>query len=323
MALRVAVVGVRGVGKFHAQWLAKEGCEVIAFVASRPETLPQNEAALKAVVPHFSGRGYADLRAMLEVERPDAVSICSPHALHATHSLEALTNGAHVLCEKPLVWLGVERLEETLAQTYDLAKTAARLGKVLAVNTQYVAAVLHLHQLWQEHGLSETPQRLTLVMEAKVRDRDTSGVDLWVDLAPHPVSLLLALFPEAQLVTDSIIFEEGNDWLAAHFQVQLPQASFPATIFVRRHSGPLERSITWDDFKVRFEPFVGEDGIYRIALCWGDEKRVVDDFMQVSIRQFLRAVSGEGQPLCEATTAVRQMEWLVALVRQYLSARRR
>ena len=323
MAVRVAVVGVRGVVKFHAQWFAREGCEVVAFVASRPETLPQNEAALKALVPHFSGRGYTELRQMLVSERPDAVSVCSPHALHAAHALEALTNGAHVLCEKPLVWLGTERLEEALAQTSALVEAATNLGKVLAVNTQYVAAIPALRQLWRERSLPEVPERLTLVMEAKVRERDTSGVDLWVDLAPHPLSLLLALFPDAQLEPDSVVFEEGSDWLTAHFQVHLRPASLRTTISVRRHSGPLERSIAWDDFKVRFEPFVGEDGVYRICLCWDNERALVDDFMQVSIRRFVGALTGVDQPLCDASMAARQMEWLVALVREYLAMKRR
>lgn len=56
MALRVAVIGVRGVGKFHAQWFAHEGAQVVAFVASRPETLHANETALRQVVPDFAGR---------------------------------------------------------------------------------------------------------------------------------------------------------------------------------------------------------------------------------------------------------------------------
>jgi len=55
MALRVAVIGVRGVGKFHAQWFAHEGAQVVAFVASSPETLNANETALRQVVPDFLG----------------------------------------------------------------------------------------------------------------------------------------------------------------------------------------------------------------------------------------------------------------------------
>jgi hypothetical protein len=67
---------------------------------------------------------------------------------------------------------------------------------------------------------------------------------------------------------------------------------------------------------------VGEDGIYRIRIKWDKGERIVEDFMQVSIRRFVKAVLGEGTPLCDAETAMKQMEWLIALVRKYLTMRR-
>lgn len=45
---------------------------------------------------------YTDYREMLEAERPDVVSVCTPNALHAQMAIAALERGAHVLCEKPL-----------------------------------------------------------------------------------------------------------------------------------------------------------------------------------------------------------------------------
>ena len=321
MALRVAIVGVRGVGKFHAQWYAKEGCEILAFASSRPETLAQNESALKSVVPNFRGRGYFNLSDMLEAEKPDAISVCSPHHLHAEHSFEALSRGIHVLCEKPLVWLGPDKLGEAIEQSRKVVNLAAEKGLQFAVNTQYVAAVPHLLQILDEHGLPKIPEQVTLTMEAKVRERDISGVNLWIDLAPHPLSILLALFPEAELDLDNVVFEEGDDFLVAHFSLRHQTHLLPVTVKVRRHAGELERSITWGEFKIKFLPFVGEDGIYRIKLEWANGFRVVEDFMQVSIRQFVRSVSGEGTPLCDATMAGRQMEWLVALVGKYLETR--
>lgn len=321
MPIRVAIVGARGVGKFHAQWYAKEGCDVVAFVASRPETIPQDKSLLKSVVPNFSGRGYSNLSEMLESEKPDIVSVCSPHHLHAEHCLEALNRSVHVLCEKPLVWLGPNRLDEALNRAKEVVNCAKQLRLQFAVNTQYAAAVPHLREIWREQSLSEIPRQLTLTMEAKIRERDTSGVNLWIDLAPHPLSVLMALFPGAELELDSIAFEEGSDFLSARFAIQWQGFRIPITVNVRRHEGELDRSVVWDDFKVEFVPFVGEDGIYRIKLKWHEGERVVDDFMQVSIRQFVRSVSGESTPLCDGETAMRQMEWLVALVRKYLTAR--
>ncbi|MFN3420874.1 MAG: Gfo/Idh/MocA family protein [Armatimonadota bacterium] len=322
MSLKVAVVGVRGVGKFHAQWYAKEGCEIVAFVSSRPETLTQNEAALKSVVPNFQGRGYANLHDMLEREKPDAISVCSPHHLHAEHCLEALSRGVHVLCEKPLVWFGPDMLDEALEQARKIVNLAEERNLRFAVNTQYVAAVPHLLQIWDEQGLPKIPEQVTLTMEAKVRDRDASGVNLWIDLAPHPLSILLALFPEAELDLDSLVFEEGADSLTAHFIVRYQTHPIPATVRVRRHSGELERSVSWGEFKVKFLPYFSEGGVYRIQLDWSRGQRTTEDFMQISIRKFVRSISGKGTPLCDAKMALQQMEWLIALTRKYLTMRR-
>ncbi len=322
MALKVAVVGAKGIGKFHAQWYAREGCDVVAFVSSRPETLKENEAALKSVVPNFSGRGYSELRKMLEKEKPDAVSICSPHHLHAEHCLIAAEFGVHILCEKPLVWLGQDKLDEALEQSEKVVNFSKGKGLKFAVNTQYAAAIPHLREIFRERGLSEIPKKLVLTMEAKMRERDTRGGDLWVDLAPHPLSLLLPFFPNAQLDLSGVAFEESADSLAGHFAIRLGEKQIPVTIKVRRHSGNLERSVVWDDFKVEFVPFVGDDGIYRICLKWDGGERVVEDFMQMSIRKFVRAVWGEDEPLCHGDLGLKQMKWLVEVVRKYLSTRR-
>lgn len=318
MALRVAVIGVRGVGKFHAQWFAHEGAQVVAFVASSPETLNANETALRQVVPNFQGRGYVDVAEMLQRERPDAVSICSPHHLHAEHALLALRHGAHVLCEKPLVWLGEDRMKEALELAQQVVAEAERLGRRFAINTQYVAAVPHLRTLWGQR-FSSLPPSVRLTMEARMRERDFSGVGLWVDLSPHPISLLLALFPDAELETKTATFDESVNALTAHFSLRLLSGEeLPVTLRVARLEGALERSIAWGDLLVRFEPHRDEQGIFHTRLCWDNGERIVDDFMRVSIRRFIQAVEGKGEPLCDGAMALRQMEWLIALLHCYL-----
>ncbi len=322
MVLKVAIIGVRGVGKFHAQWYSREGCDVVAFVASRPETLSENEAALKNFVPNFCGRGYTDLRKMLELEKPDAVSVCSPHHLHSEHCLEAIEFGTHILCEKPLVWFGQERLEEAIIQSEKVVRAANQKGLKFAVNTQYVAAAPYLREILKAKGLPEIPQKLTMTMEAKVRERDISGVNLWIDLAPHPLSFLLALFPYAELDLSNATFEEGENSLTGHFAILHRNEQISVSVKVRRHWGNLERSIVWDELKFEFQPFIGDDGVYRIRLKWDGGEQVVDDFMQVSIRKFVQSVLGKGEPLCEGMVGLKQMEWLIGSVKKYLSMRR-
>lgn len=322
-ALRVAIIGARGIGKFHAQWFDREGCQVVAFVTSSQMTLPDNEAALKSVIPNFRGRGYTDVAKMLDEERPDAISVCSPHHLHADHALLALERGIHVLCEKPLVWFGEERIGEAMRRSGEVVMTAQGKGRTFALNAQYAAAASWLTEIWEQQGLKGSLKQLTLTMQARLRERDVSGIGLWVDLAPHPLSTLLTLFPEGELDEESVGFTERPNELIAEFQVQTGGQRISVRIAVARLEGGLERSVDRDGFKVHFEPTKDEGGTYRLRLRWDGGERVVEDFMHTSVKRFIAAVKGEGTPLCDASAALRQTEWLFRLLRRYLEGQGR
>jgi predicted dehydrogenase len=45
---------------------------------------------------------FDDLAALLDQTQPDVLHVCSPHALHVAHAVEAVKRGIHVIVEKPL-----------------------------------------------------------------------------------------------------------------------------------------------------------------------------------------------------------------------------
>ena len=95
MAVRVGVVGL-GVGRRHVELFgAAEGAEVAAVCDIE-------EAAADEVAAQCGARPYASYGAMLEGERLDAVSLCTPPKLHAPMTEQAAARGLHVLCEKPM-----------------------------------------------------------------------------------------------------------------------------------------------------------------------------------------------------------------------------
>jgi UDP-N-acetylglucosamine 3-dehydrogenase len=112
MVIKIGLIGAGGFGTIHLQGYAKNpNCEVIA-IASRTKS-----HALKAA-REFSIKniyfGDNDWKKLILSEDLDAVSICTPNYLHAPMALEALNNGIHVLCEKPIC-INRKELEE-LAQ---------------------------------------------------------------------------------------------------------------------------------------------------------------------------------------------------------------
>ena len=95
--IRVGVVGV-GIGRVHLDGYRKLGdrveivgiCDII-------------ESRARAAADDFGvKRTYTDYNELFAERNLDAVSVCTPNALHAEIAVAALQAGKHVLCEKPM-----------------------------------------------------------------------------------------------------------------------------------------------------------------------------------------------------------------------------
>lgn len=96
--LRIAVVGAGWAGQrqTRASQDLDGDLEVVAMVDNDP-------AHLEATADELGvARRTTDLDAVLADREIDAVSICTPHALHQPQALAAIAAGKHVLVEKPM-----------------------------------------------------------------------------------------------------------------------------------------------------------------------------------------------------------------------------
>lgn len=92
--LRFGVVGL-GMGVQHClDLIDAEGCELAAVCDASPARLEENSRK-------FGVPGYVTFQALLADETVDVVNICTPSGTHADLSVEALSAGKHVVCEKP------------------------------------------------------------------------------------------------------------------------------------------------------------------------------------------------------------------------------
>jgi len=107
--IRVAVIGAGSIAihRHVPEYAAREDVELVAFVD------PVAERAQK-LADKYGGNVYTDVQEMLAKEKPDAVSVCTPNALHAPVSIAAANAGAHVLCEKPMA-VSAEEAEKMIA----------------------------------------------------------------------------------------------------------------------------------------------------------------------------------------------------------------
>src|SRR5687768_4148543 len=99
--VRVGVIGAGNyASSYHVPHLVESvDADVRAVCDASPERLAAAGSATGVEQSHL----YADHRQMLEREELDAVTVSSPHALHAEHVRDALECGLHVLVDKPFV----------------------------------------------------------------------------------------------------------------------------------------------------------------------------------------------------------------------------
>jgi len=94
--IKFAVIGSGHIGKRHAEMVKRNPeTELVAMC----DILPKEQVGLKDFdLPYFTS-----VEEMFESGLDfDVVNICSPNGLHAKHSLLALENRKHIVCEKPM-----------------------------------------------------------------------------------------------------------------------------------------------------------------------------------------------------------------------------
>ena len=96
-SIKFAVIGCGHIGKRHGEMIQRnEESDLVALCDIRPAS----ELNLK----DFEGTPFYNSPEEMFTAHPDidVVNVCTPNGLHAEHSLLALSNHKHVVCEKPM-----------------------------------------------------------------------------------------------------------------------------------------------------------------------------------------------------------------------------
>src|ERR1700733_8879104 len=114
---RIAVIGTGGWGKNHVRVLSELGnlvavCDLDAARAS-------------AYADKYRVRAYSSVAELLERERPDGVTICTPATSHFAVASKTLQAGVHTFVEKPMT--------STVKEAQDLIVEAEKAKRILTV----------------------------------------------------------------------------------------------------------------------------------------------------------------------------------------------
>ncbi len=94
--IKFAVIGQGHIGKRHAEMVRRNPEAKLIAVC---DTAPKESLGLDSLEVPF----YASIEDLIAAGHEiDVISVCTPNGLHAKHSLLALENKMHVVCEKPM-----------------------------------------------------------------------------------------------------------------------------------------------------------------------------------------------------------------------------
>jgi predicted dehydrogenase len=239
--MKVAVIGVGSMGKNHARVYSELPEADLVAVADTDQKL------VAATAEKHGAHAYTDYREMLEKEKPEAVSVVVPTAMHEDVGMAALEAGAHVLMEKPIA--------ATVEEGQRLIEKARAVKKQIMVGhiVRFNPAMQALKQKLADGDLGRIFQvfcRRAGPFPARIRD-----VGVVVDLAPHDVDVMRFLIGAEPL---RVYAETERRIHTDHEDLVWGLLRFPDGVV-----GSLE--INWlTPTKIREVLVLGERGLFRI-----------------------------------------------------------
>jgi UDP-N-acetylglucosamine 3-dehydrogenase len=294
--IKVAVIGVGSMGRNHARVYSQlDEVKLVAVADCKTEIA-------EAVSGQYRARAYQDHSQLLKNERPDAVSIAVPTALHEQIAVEALEAGAHVLVEKPIAATldGGKRMIEAAAYHH----RRLMVGHIVRFNP----AIQTLQRKLQAGELGRLYQivcRRIGPFPARIRD-----VGVVVDLATHDIDLMRYLTGNDPV---RVFAETERRIHTDHEDLILGLLRFPDGL-----TGALE--INWlTPTKVREVLVLGERGLFRVDDLTQDLFFYENRYGENELWSALQAIKGvsEGSMI---RYAIKRFEPLQAELQAFISA---
>jgi predicted dehydrogenase len=197
--IRVGLIGCGRIARAHIPYIhSYKGAIIVGLCDAnlkQAEDLAQRFKIDKA---------YSDPKKLLSEQRPDVIHILTPPQTHAELAIAVMEAGVNVLVEKPMA-VSVKEADR-------MVQTAERTGMHLCVdhNRLFDPVMLEAKEMVARGAIGEVVGVEVFQGYVRVSQKSHSGEAGWVsqlpgglvqNIAPHPISLLLAFMPEAKPVS--------------------------------------------------------------------------------------------------------------------------
>ncbi|MHA2289405.1 MAG: Gfo/Idh/MocA family protein [Promethearchaeota archaeon] len=205
MTLKIGIVGAGGFGTIHLSGFSKNpNCKLVA-IASRTEEHARAASEKFQFPKVYAGTDSWEL--MIDNEKLDVVSICTPNYLHAPIILKAIEKNCHILCEKPIA---ISREELTLIESklnekglIFFTSFQKRYNPVFSLiknilDEKILGKITLIRYFFSHYGPYKSWKALS--KEKWFFDSDKAGGGVLLDLGVHCIDILRYLIGEYEKV---------------------------------------------------------------------------------------------------------------------------
>ena len=172
MDIKVGVIGVGTMGQHHVRLFSMiHGVELVGISDT-------NQSALKQISGKYHVKGCPDYHTLLS-EKPDAVSIAVPTSMHFRTALDAISQGCHVLLEKPIAG--------NTKEAYGIIRAAEKKGVKLMIGhtERFNPAVTAVKAILESEKIISIDMTRVGPLPPRVKD-----VGIIIDLAIHDIDII-------------------------------------------------------------------------------------------------------------------------------------
>ncbi|MGB5355624.1 MAG: Gfo/Idh/MocA family oxidoreductase [Eudoraea sp.] len=185
--LRVAHIGVGGMGNNHMQWFSElDDVDIVALCDVDQGHLSKSLKTMKTLQPGKEVIGYEDFRRILDRKDIDAITCATPDHWHAQIATLAFQAGKDVYGEKPLsydvkegqIMLAAQKANNRVFQLGTQIHATDNYHRVVEIIQSGAIGKVHTVRLWK----TGAPPELT---ETKIKKVPKSlNWDMWLGPAP-------------------------------------------------------------------------------------------------------------------------------------------
>lgn len=279
---RIAVIGTGGWGKNHVRVLSELG-HLVAVC-----DLDASRAA--AFAEKFRVKGYTSVDELLEKEKPDGVTVCTPASTHFSVASKTLRAGFHTFVEKPMT--------STVEEATALIAEAEKAKKILTVGfiERFNPAITELKKMISSGALG----RPILFEYHRENRRGENIIDVGVvkDASVHDIDTARWLFgeePKTVYARVGSVMGKNEDFATILLGFGDQRTAFITTNWVtpsrvRQMSAVGEKAVVTLDF-ISQEIQVHEESGTRVP------KHTVQEPLMLELREYASAIAEKRQPL--------------------------